>query len=95
MNKLQEKATELIALAGSCGIETITQTRGNYAVDIEYKVRKGRLISTITYTETGRVSIATWESYPAFSNRVSLKNLGDYLKAHARDMAEHAERIGA
>jgi hypothetical protein len=89
MNKLQEKANELIAIANSFGIECQTQERGDYAVDVFYKVRGGRLVSVISYTDNGRARVETRESNARKIEKVSLKSLPEILEYHG----ERAKRL--
>ena len=89
MNKLQEKATELIAIAEDYGIETQTQERADYAIDIFYKIRGGRLVSVISYTDNGRARVETRESNARKIEKVSLKSLPELLEYHG----ERAKRL--
>ena len=89
MNKLQEKAAELVAMANSHGLETQTQERGDYAIDIIYKIRGGRLVSVISYTSNGRASVETRESNARKIERVSLKSLPEILEY----FGERAKRL--
>jgi hypothetical protein len=83
MNKLQAKAAELIAMAEAYGIETKSQERGNYAVDIEYKVKGSRIVSTIVYTDNGRASVETLELTPRKKTKISLNDLASHLEYFA------------
>ena len=89
MNKLQEKAAELVAMANSFGIECQTQERGDYAVDVIYKVRGSRLISFIAYTNSNRASVETRESNARKVEKISLKSLPELLEYHG----ERAKRL--
>jgi hypothetical protein len=87
MNKLEQKASELIAMAEAYGIETKTQQRGDYALDILYKVKGSRILSVITYTDSGRASVETYESTPRKKTKISLNALADHLEYYSEKVS--------
>jgi hypothetical protein len=90
MNKLEEKATELIAIAKMFGLEANSRPRGNEFVDIEYHTKKARIYTLISYTETGRVKIDTWETNGRKRETVPAKYLGELFSSVARSEERHA-----
>jgi hypothetical protein len=69
MNKLQEKATELAELAKAYGLDPQIQVRGDWVVYVDYT---RNLHSQILFTDTGRVSVKSWERFGRKSEPVSL-----------------------
>ena len=90
MNKLQEKANELIALAKDNGLEANSRPRGNDFVDIEYTTKRARIYTMISYTETGRVKVDTWETNGRKRETVPAKYLGDLFSSVARNEERYA-----
>jgi hypothetical protein len=90
MNKLEEKAAELIALAKDNGLEAASRKRGEDIIDIEYFTKRARIQTLITYTETGRVKVDTWEWTAKKRETVPAKYLGDLFYSVARSEERHA-----
>ena len=77
MNKLQEKATELIAMGESYGLEPEVSRQGDFLVCVDYNQN---LYSQISFTKTGKVSVKSFERLGRKTETVSLKALSDYLR---------------
>jgi len=95
MNKLEEKANELIAIAKMFGLEADSRPRGNDFVDIEYHTKKARIYTLISYTETGKVKIDTWETNGRKRETVPAKYLGELFSSVAATEARHARKASA
>jgi hypothetical protein len=95
MNKLEEKAAELIAIAKMFGLEAESHTRGNEFVDIRYITEKANIYTLISYTETNRVKIETWERNAGKTEKVAVKYLGELFKYVAATEARHARKASA
>ena len=101
MNKLEEKAAELIAIADSFGIEYEIENRlGHdsqdlYLVIINYKTTQGRFYSSVQYSETKKASVETWEHIGSRRERVSLKSLPDFFRYHAEENQKQPQKVSA
>lgn len=101
MNKLQEKANELIAIANSFGIEYEIENREGhnngilYAVIIDWKTTEGRFYTNVSYTETEKARAETWEKMGGRWERVSLKSLPDYFRYHAEQNQKQPQKVSA
>jgi hypothetical protein len=91
MNKLQEKAAELLDLANQQNNPGNVVWINGASVLIEYS---GNLYSRITLTETGRARVESWESAGRKTENISLKALPDYLRYHAERLQEQKEKAG-
>jgi hypothetical protein len=79
MNKLEEKAAELVALGESYGYTPNTDSRANG--QFVYVFYNHKLRSLISFTETGKVKVESWERDGKTIN-ISLKNLAGYLQGY-------------
>jgi hypothetical protein len=95
MNKLQEKATELIEIAKVFGLEAHARPRGDEFVDIEYITKKSRIYTCLSYTETGKVRIDTWETNAGKRETVPAKYLGELFSYVAATEKRHAQKASA
>jgi hypothetical protein len=77
MNALEAKAYELADMAKAHGLEPKIEVRGDWIVYITYK---SRFFSQISYTDTGKVSVKSWESNGVRRESVALKHLDEVLK---------------
>lgn len=87
---LQDKAAELIALAAGYGVEARIGWQSGYAITVNYG--RGNLWSVITRTDTGRVSVKSYERMGRRTETVSLKNLPDYIQYVANGIQREIER---
>lgn len=89
MNKLQEKAQELKAMADELGVEVVIQDHfSDVSVYVDFMrdlgTRRGETFkaveirSWITYTETGRVQVKSHELKRG-GNKISYKNLREWV----------------
>lgn len=87
MNKLEEKAQELLTMALNHGLTCQVIERPNY-IEINYQTapREGQLYSFISYTETERASVETYERHGGKRTRVSMKALPDYFEWHSKQL---------
>ena len=76
MNALEAKAVELSDLAKTYGLEAKMDVRGDWLVYLDYT---HNLSSVITYTETGKVRVESYQ-FGRRKEKVSLKNLDEYLQ---------------
>jgi hypothetical protein len=95
MNKLEEKATELVAIAKMFGLEAQSHARGNEFVDIRYTTDKANIYTLISYTETNRVKVETWERNAGKTEKVATKYLGELFAYVAASEKRHAEKADA
>jgi hypothetical protein len=101
MNKLQEKAKELLTIADSFGIDYQIENREGhnsgiiYAVIIDYKTTQGKFYTEISYTETEKARAESWEKIGNKWERVSLKSLPDYFRYHAEENRKQPKRVCA
>jgi hypothetical protein len=89
LNKLEEKAAELIALGQSYGLNPTTETVKDHTIYITYSRGLG---SVITYTEKGKASAHNYEKTARKTETISAKNLPDFLKFYA---ARENKKAGA
>jgi hypothetical protein len=89
VNTLETKATELAELAKSYGLDPKIQVRGDWLVYVDYT---HNLHSAITFTDTGRVSVKSWERFGRKSESVSLKSLDSYLRYAGEQKKEEAKK---
>jgi hypothetical protein len=87
MNKLQEKAAELIAIGESYGLEPQVSRASDFFVCVDYNQS---LYSQISFTETGKVSVKSFERYGRKTESVSLKSLSDYLRFFGEEKRKRA-----
>lgn len=87
---LQDKAAELIAMAAGYGVEARISWQSGFAVTVSYG--PGNLWSAITRTETGRVSVKSYERMGRRTETVSLKNLPEYVEWVANGIKRELER---
>jgi hypothetical protein len=92
MNKLQEKAIELIALGESYGYTPEIHTTGLDGCFV-YVFYNNNIGSLISFTETGKVRVESWERTYKKIN-ISLKNLPDYLEDY-KESQKHLEDLRA
>jgi hypothetical protein len=84
MNKLEEKANELIAMAEAYGIECeITGANPDYALKVKYKVRT-LFYSVISSDHLGEITITNWDKSEGRLNRVFSPFLKQYLEHYAQ-----------
>jgi hypothetical protein len=86
-NSLRNKAEELIAMAADCGIEAKITWESGLAIYISYT---NSVYSIIGHTETGKVSVKSYEKWGRRTDSVSMKHLPDYLAFHAGRMTKVA-----
>ena len=79
MNDLTAKSLELVSLAREYGITPAVQVNINSAT-VRYN---NRLYSVLTFTDTGKVSVKTWDKTGSKHESVSKKVLGEYLAFYA------------
>jgi hypothetical protein len=90
MNKLQEKANELIAIAQSYGIECeTTGANPDYALKVKYKVG-GLFYSVISRDHLGEINITNWDKSDGRLNRVFSPFLKQYFEHYAKLEKENA-----
>lgn len=89
MNALEAKALELSELAKSYGLEPKMQVRGDWLVYLDYT---HNLHSAITFTDTGRVSVKSWERWGRKNESVSFKSLDSYLRYAGEQKKEADEK---
>jgi hypothetical protein len=78
MNALEAKAVELSDLAKTYGLEPKIDIRGDWLVYLDYA---HNLSSVITYTETGKVRVESYDFHGGRrKEKVSLKNLDEFLQ---------------
>ena len=78
MNALEAKAVELSELAKTYGLEPKMDVRGDWVVWVEYNFN---LYSQITFTDTGKVSVKSWDSHGGRRREsVALRNLDEVLQ---------------
>jgi hypothetical protein len=87
MNKLQEKATELIAMGESYGLEPQISRASDFFVCVDYN---GNLYTQISFTQTGKVSVKSFERVGRRTENVSLKALSDYLRFFGEEKRKRA-----
>lgn len=87
MNKLQDKASQLVATAEFYGLKCEVIERPYY-IEVNYETapREGQLYSFIQYSETERASVETYEKHGGKRTRVSMKALPDYFEWHAKQI---------
>jgi hypothetical protein len=90
MNKLQEKANELVALGESYGYAPEIDPSGNgeHYVYVFYNNSIGSLLS---FTETGKVRVESWERGRKRTN-ISLTNLASHLQGY-KETQKHFEEL--
>jgi hypothetical protein len=88
MDKLQDKATELIAMAESQGITAKISYQSEHYIYLDYS---DRISSHISYTYTGKVSVKSWEDWGYRRNAISTKNLATYLQDYAQTKKDLAQ----
>lgn len=75
--QLQAKAEELIALSETYGLKAKISLASGLAVWVDYN---NHLHSVVSFTDTGKVSVKSYDRVGGRTENVSLKNLPDYLK---------------
>ena len=87
MNKLQDKASQLVKMAQLHGLNCEVIERPMY-IELKYETApsEGAFYSFIQYSETERASVETWEMYGGKRVRVSMKALPDYFDWHAKQL---------
>jgi hypothetical protein len=87
VNTLETKATELAELAKSYGLDPKIQVRGDWLVYVDYT---HNFHSVITYTETGKVRVESFDIHGGNrKEKISLKNLDECLQwASERKISE-------
>ena len=101
MNKLEEKAKEILAIADSFGIEYEIENRTGhnsqevYLINIDYKTTGSKFYSCISYTETERARVESWEKMGGRWERVSVKSLPDYFEYHAKENQKQPQLVRA
>ena len=87
---LQDKAAELIALAAGYGVEARISWQSGLGITVSYG--PGNLWSAIMRTDTGRVSVKSYERIGRRTETVSLKNLPEYVEYVANGIKRELER---
>ena len=77
MNALEAKALELSELAKGYGLEPKMQVRGDWVVYLDYSFT---FYSVITFTDTGKVSVKSWERIGGRRESVALRSIEEYLQ---------------
>jgi hypothetical protein len=77
MNALEAKALELSELAKGYGLEPTTDIRGDWFVCLTYN---RSLHSEITFTDTGKVCVKSWERIGRKRESVALRHLDEVLR---------------
>jgi hypothetical protein len=77
MNALEVKANELADMARAYGLEPEIEVRGDWLVFVRYS---GRFYSQVSYTNTEKVSVKSWDSDGVSRESVALKHLDEVLK---------------
>jgi hypothetical protein len=90
MDKLQDKARELVALGKSYGYTPEIDPANEYFVYVFYNNSIGSLLSL---TETGKVRVESWERGRKRTN-ISLKNLPEHLQGY-KETQKHFEELRA
>jgi hypothetical protein len=90
MNKLQEKANELVALGESYGYAPEIDPANEHFVYVFYNNSIGSLLS---FTETGKVRVESWERGRKRTN-ISLTNLASHLQGY-KETQKHFEELRA
>jgi hypothetical protein len=85
MNKLEEKAEELANMARQYGLEPVIQKHGDWYVNVDYHKS---FYSHVSYTDTGRVSVKTWEKVFSKWESVALKSLDEYLEFASKQIGK-------
>ena len=90
MNKLEEKANELAAIAKSYGLEPIVEVHLDWYANVDYT---SNISSHIFFTETGKVSVKT-KNYHGGSRTetIAARDLEDYLKWTAENIKDREAR---
>jgi hypothetical protein len=89
MNKLQEKAAELVALGESYGLEPKTNSQSDWVVYVDYT---NAITSLIYFTDTGKVCVETWDYKGRRKEKVALKNLEEVLEYEVKDIKDREAR---
>ena len=87
MNKLQEKAVELIAMGESYGLDPEVSRESDFLVCVDYNQN---LYTQISFTQTGKVSVKSFNRVGRRTENVSLKALGDYLRFFGEEKRKRA-----
>lgn len=90
MNALEAKALELSELAKGYGLEPKIEVRGDWVAWVEYNFN---LYSQITFTDTGKVSVKSWDSHGGRRREsVALRNLDEFLQYAGEQKKKADER---
>lgn len=89
MNKLQEKARELVALGQSYGLDPKIEGQSDWVVYVDYT---NAITSSIYFTDTGKVSVETWDHKGRRKEKVSFKNLAEVLEYEVKDQQDREAR---
>jgi hypothetical protein len=89
MNKLEEKAAELVALGESYGLKPKIEGQSDWVVYVDYT---NAITSSIYFTDTGKVSVETWDHNGRRKEKVALKNLAEVLEYEVKDQQDREAR---
>ena len=89
MNKLQEKAAELVALGESYGLKPKIDGQSDWVVYVDYT---NEITSLIYFTDTGKVCVETWDYKGRRKEKVALKNLEQVLEYEVKDIKDREAR---
>ena len=86
-SSLTIKAEELIALAAGFGLDAKITWESGLAVYVSYT---HNVYSVISHTDSGKVSVKSYEKCGRRTDSISMKHLPDYLAFHASQMTKVA-----
>jgi len=89
MNKLQDKARELVALGQTYGLEPKIEGQSDWVVYVDYT---NNLTSLIYFTDTEKVRVETWDYSGRRKEKIALKNLDQVLEYVAKDIKDREAR---
>ncbi len=89
MNKLQDKARELVALGQTYGLEPKIEGQSDWVVYVDYT---NNITSLIYFTDTEKVRVETWDYSGRRKEKIALKNLEQVLEYVAKDIKDREQR---
>ncbi len=93
MDKLQDKARELVALGQKYGLDPKIEGQSDWVVYVDYT---NNITSLIFYTDTEKVSVQTWDyNGGRRKEKIALKNLEQTLEYVAKDIKDREARAKA
>ena len=93
MDKLQDKARELVALGESYGLQPKIEGQSDWVVYVDYT---NNITSLVYFTDTEKVRVETWDYHGGRrKEKIAFRNLEQTLEYVAKDIKDREARAKA